>query len=147
MANGLSLNECQARIRVMLAEDHPILRMAIARVLGEHADIEVVGQAANGEEAIDVALRLRPDVVLMDVAMPRINGTEATRRILETLPGTRVIGLSMHSDAVMAAAMHEAGAVGYICKDAPPDDLIAIILAHAADASEAFPNDRGTFPR
>ena len=137
MANGISLNECQARVRVMLAEDHPILRMALARVLGEHTDIEVVAEAANGEEAIDVALRIRPDIILMDVAMPRINGTEATRRILETLPTTRVIGLSMHSDPVMAAAMHEAGAIGYVCKDAPPDDLIAAVLAYAGEAPGA----------
>lgn len=116
------------KTRVLLADDHAIMRQGLAGLLRDQAAIEVVGEAADGRQAVEVALRTRPDVVLMDVTMPVLNGIEATRRILHALPGVRVIGLSMHEEGGMATAMRHAGAVGYLCKDTASEDLIATIL-------------------
>lgn len=122
----------QEKIRVLLADDHAILRQGLAGLLRQHAAIEVVGDAADGQQAVEAAQRLRPDVVLMDVTMPRVDGIEATRMIVEALPQTRVIGLSMHEEADAAAAMRSAGAVAYLRKDAASDALVATILAQGA---------------
>ncbi len=115
------------RIRLLLADDHKILRQGLAALLQMEEDIEVVGEAADGQEAVELARRLRPDVVIMDVSMPRINGLEATRTILAELPDTKVIALSMHAEGDMAAAMREAGAIAYLTKGGPSDSLIAAI--------------------
>jgi len=116
------------KTRVMLADDHPVLRQGLAGLLREHREIDVVGEAADGQQAIEVALRTHPDVVLMDITMPVLNGIEATRRILDAIPSTRVIGLSMHAEADMATAMRKAGAVGYLTKDTATESLVAAIL-------------------
>lgn len=115
-------------IRVLLADDHPILRKGLADVLADQERIELVGEASDGEEVVRLARRLRPDVVVMDVTMPRLNGIEATRRIISELPQVRVIGLSMHERSDMAAAMREAGAVDYLCKSHPTEELVETIL-------------------
>ena len=120
--------------RVLIVDDHTIVRSAIADYLATHAGLEVIAHAKNGEEAVAMAEQLHPDIVLMDVSLPRINGIEATRRIVGRCPGTRVIGLSMHNGDVMGAAMISAGAVGYIPKFAPPEDLVSAIRAARADA-------------
>lgn len=119
-------------IHVLLADDHKLVRQGLTSMLQGHADLEVVGEAADGEAALELARRVRPDVVLMDVSMPRLNGIEATRRLAAELPGVRVIGLSMHESQDMAHAMREAGACAYISKDAPTEDLLAAIRAARA---------------
>ncbi|MCE5268931.1 MAG: response regulator [Planctomycetaceae bacterium] len=124
-----------ACVRVLLADDHPILRKGLGEVLNEKPGIEVVGEAGDGEEAVEQALRLRPDVVLMDITMPRLNGIEATRRITTELPDVRVVGLSMHEGDDMANAMREAGAVAYLRKDEAIDTLVATILRNAKQPS------------
>jgi len=100
-------------------------------ILEAHSDIQIVGQAGNGREAVDLAAKLHPDVVVMDVAMPELNGIEATRRILETSPRTRVLALSMHKDAVYVREVLRAGARGYLLKDSGDADLVAAVRAVA----------------
>jgi PAS domain S-box-containing protein len=131
-ARGDASPLCRPRIRVLLADDHAIVRKGISGILREHPEMEVIAEAEDGQEAVEVALRTNPDVVLMDITMPRLNGLEATRRILKVLPRTRVIGLSMHTESDMALAMHKAGAVAYLRKDIPSEDLIAAIIATTA---------------
>jgi CheY-like chemotaxis protein/anti-sigma regulatory factor (Ser/Thr protein kinase) len=116
-----------ARVRVLLADDHATMREGLARLLGEERDIEVVGQAADGQEAVRLAATLHPDVVLMDVSMPGLNGIEATRAIHDDSPDVRVIGLSMFEEAERAQAMRDAGADLYLTKSGPAADLLAAI--------------------
>jgi CheY-like chemotaxis protein len=120
------------RIRTMLADDHLMLREGLAGILEEHPEIELVGEAKDGYEAVSMALRTRPDVIVMDVTMPRLNGIEATRRLVSAMPGLRVIGLSMHEGDDMATAMRDAGAVAYLTKGAATDALVGVILAQSA---------------
>jgi len=115
------------KIRVLLADDHAVVRDGLARLLETNADIQVVGQARNGQQAIDLALVLKPDVIVMDVSMPILDGVEATRRIVTQRPRTRVIGLSMHEDAEVAAVMRDAGAAAYLTKTAAPERLVAMV--------------------
>ncbi len=117
----------QGKIRVLLADDHAVVRDGLARLLETNADIQVVGQARDGQQAIDLALVLRPDVIVMDVSMPIMDGIEATRRIVTQRPGTCVIGLSMHEDVEVAAVMREAGAAAYLTKTAAPERLVAVV--------------------
>jgi two-component system response regulator NreC len=115
------------RIRVLLADDSSVVREGLARLLQLQADIEIVGQAVDGLEAVQMALQLQPDVVVMDVGMPLLSGIEATRRVHSQLPQVRIIGLSMHDEQETAAAMRDAGAAAYLTKTAPPSRLIAAI--------------------
>lgn len=129
------------KIRVLLVDDHQILRQGLASMLMEEPDVALVGEAANGQEATDLARRTRPHVVLMDVTMPVLDGVEATRRIMAELPETRVIGLSMHDESDLAEAMHNAGAVAYLSKGAPFDVLMDAIQNHAV---VEWPHRHGT---
>jgi two-component system response regulator NreC len=88
------------KIRILLADDHAVVRKGFQFILGSQPDFEVVGEASNGQEAVDLAQSLQPDVVVMDVSMPELNGIEATRRIAEVSPRARVLALSMHRDSV-----------------------------------------------
>jgi PAS domain S-box-containing protein len=117
----------RTRIRVLLADDHAVVREGVARLLAGEPDVEVVGQAADGHEAIRLAHALRPDVVLMDVSMPGLDGVAATRAIHEALRDVRVVGLSMFEEADQAEAMRAAGAVDYVTKSAPAAELVAAI--------------------
>jgi len=103
-----------------------MVREGLAGLL-EQEGIEVVGQASDGHEAVELAGQLRPDVVTMDISMPRMNGIEATRRIKSELPHVQVIGLSMHGDKEQGAAMYEAGASAYLKKDGPSHELLMTI--------------------
>jgi two-component system NarL family response regulator len=114
---------------VLLADDHRILRQALTALLRAEGSVDVVGEAADGAEAVELARALRPDVVIMDVSMPRLNGIDATRQLVAERPGMRIIGLSMHEDETIAASMREAGAVGFVTKGGPPDALISAIRA------------------
>jgi len=101
-------------------------------ILAAEPDMEVVGEAGNGHEALELAAKLRPDVVVMDVAMPGLNGIEATRRLAESVPRTKVLALSMHKDAVYVREILRAGAKGYLLKDAFDQDLVNAVRAVAA---------------
>jgi len=114
-------------IRVLLADDHTIVRYSLRRVLESRDSIEVVAEASNGREAVELTRKHAPDVVLMDVAMPEMNGVDATRRILAELPDTRVVALSGHSHERLVADMLTAGARGYLLKDSEPDELVQAI--------------------
>jgi PAS domain S-box-containing protein len=127
ISGAVAAQHAEARLRVLLADDHEIVREGLASLLQEEAGIEVVGQAANGREAVDLAARLRPDVVVMDVAMPLINGDEATRQIRAHLPQTRIVALSMYEEADLVERMRRAGAETYVLKTAPAEVLLAAI--------------------
>ncbi|HSO37739.1 MAG TPA: response regulator transcription factor [Labilithrix sp.] len=111
-------------MKVLLVDDHKIIRDGLRAILEKHATIEVVGEAADGHEALEVARIARPDVVVMDVSMRGLNGIDATARFVRELPGIKVLGLSMNSDRRYVMAMLAAGAVGYVLKDAPSDELV-----------------------
>jgi DNA-binding NarL/FixJ family response regulator len=104
------------RITVMLAEDHTIVREGFRKMLELDDDIEIVGEAQDGRQAVAQAEKLRPDVVLMDVAMPLLNGLEATRQVLKSLPSTKVLILSAHNDDAYVKSAIESGAVGFLLK-------------------------------
>lgn len=118
-----------ACIRVILADDHPVVRRGLAAIVDLEDDIEVIGEAENGQEAVALTLSLRPDVVLMDLKMPVLGGLEAIKRIRAEAPTTRVIILSTFADDDDIYAGIAAGARGYLLKDAPPDQLIQFIRA------------------
>ncbi len=115
------------RIRVLLVDDQKILREGLVALLKDQPDLELVGEGGDGEQAIEMASRLRPDVVVMDASMPKLNGVEATRILKAQLPDIRVIGLSMYAEEDMAAAMREAGVSAYLTKDGPVETLAAEI--------------------
>lgn len=120
------------RVRIMLADDHVVMREGLARLLGSEPDLEVVGEASDGLVAVDKARRLAPDIILMDLSMPNLNGIEATRIIRRDMPETSVIGLSMFEEGERAQAMLDAGASAYITKSGPADELLALIRSVAA---------------
>ena len=117
------------KTRVLLAEDHTIVRKGLHALLDDEAEIEVVGEACDGREAVDMAAQLRPDVVLMDITMPALNGLEATRQIKERFPEIRVLVLTRHSDKEYIYQILRAGGSGYVVKQAAPEELIAAIWA------------------
>jgi PAS domain S-box-containing protein len=118
-------------LHVLLVDDHKIVREGLAILLNEQPDLKVVGQAGNGREAVDLAYRLQPDVVVMDVSMPVMAGDEAARQIKLHSPQTRIVALSMFEAADMAQAMRQAGAEAYLLKTAPSDELLAAIRGKA----------------
>ena len=124
------------KIRVLLADDHKILRQGVRMLIDSQADKEVVGEAKTGREAIEEARRLKPDVVVMDVSMPELNGIEGTRHICDEMKHTRVLALSMHKDAVYVREILRAGARGYLLKDSEDDDLVRAI--RCVQRGEAF---------
>jgi DNA-binding NarL/FixJ family response regulator len=125
-------------IRVLLVEDHALVREGLARLLGSAGDIEVVGTAENGAEAVELAAQCRPDVVLMDISMPKVDGIEATRRIVGE-DGPSVVVLTSFSDRERILDALDAGAVGYLLKDAEPDELIRGVRAAARGESPLAP--------
>jgi two-component system response regulator NreC len=127
------------RIRILLADDHAVVRQGFKMILGAEPDMEIVGEAGNGREAVEQAEQLRPDIVVMDVAMPELNGIEATRRLAASMPHTRVIALSMHKDSVYVREILRAGARGYLLKDSGAGDLVSAIRAVASGESYLSP--------
>jgi len=111
------------KIRVLLVDDHELMRQGLRSILERDEQVEVVGEAAAGDEAVGLARSLRPDVVLMDVAMKGVNGIEATRQIRAECPATRVLALSSHADSRYVSAMLDAGACGYVLKANAYEDL------------------------
>jgi DNA-binding NarL/FixJ family response regulator len=119
------------KTRILLADDHEIVRSGFRMLLSAEPDFEVVGESADGLDALEKALTLRPDVVVMDVTMPNLNGIEATRRLTAEAPKVRVLALSMHKDAVYVREILRAGARGYLLKDSKQSDLTAAVRALA----------------
>lgn len=118
-------------IRILLADDHALVRQGFRMILSAQPDMEIVGEAGNGREAVELAEKLQPDVVIMDVTMPELNGIEATRRITAGAPRTRVLALSMHKDAVYVREILRSGARGYLLKDCDDSDLISAVRSVA----------------
>jgi DNA-binding NarL/FixJ family response regulator len=119
----------QKKIRILLADDHAVVRRGFGHILSAQSDMEIVGEAGNGREAVEQAEELKPDIVVMDVSMPELNGIEATRRLAKSLPRTRILALSMHKDAVYVREILRAGANGFLLKDANDADLVAAVRA------------------
>lgn len=115
------------RITLLLAEDHTVVREGFRRLLEVEADLEVIGEAQDGRQAVQMANQLKPDVVLMDIAMPRLNGMEATRQMLKANPATKVLMLSAHSDDAYVFSALEAGASGFLLKQTTASDLCLAI--------------------
>jgi two-component system, NarL family, response regulator NreC len=118
-------------INILLADDHTIVRQGLKLILSAHSDLHVIGEAANGKEAVELAAKLKPDIVLLDVAMPELNGIEATRKMVEANSRLRVLVLSMHKEAVYVREILRAGARGYILKDAIDTELLNAIRSVA----------------
>jgi len=115
-------------VKILLADDHRMMRDGLKAVLVAEG-LHVVGEAADGREAVAAAHRLRPEIVVMDISMPELNGIDAARQIVSELPGIKVIGLSMNSDRRYVLAMFEVGAVGYLVKSSASDELILAVRA------------------
>lgn len=113
--------------RVLIADDHKILRDGLRTLLDKEPAIEVLGEASDGRSAVQLARELNPDVVIMDIGMPGLNGIDATRQVLADVPGTRVLALSMHSDKRYVTQMLQAGASGYLLKDSAFGELTTAI--------------------
>jgi DNA-binding NarL/FixJ family response regulator len=124
------------RIRVLVADDHPVFRRGMRAILGAEPDTELVGEAMDGEEAVELALELSPDVILMDLNMPKVTGIEATRRILEVSPNTAILMLTMFEDDKSIFAAMRAGAHGYVLKGADGAETLRAI--HAVASGEAI---------
>jgi len=130
--------------RVLLADDHKILRQGLRTLLEQEKDIQIVGEADNGRLSVKLASELVPDVVIMDVAMPDLNGIDATRRITEADPRARVVALSMHSDGRYVRGMLQAGARGYILKDCAAEELTRAIRTVMRNQVYVSPGVTGT---
>ncbi len=115
------------KLKVLLVDDHALVRRGFRRMLEDEASFEVVGEASDGLEAVERAEKLRPDVIVMDCALPQINGIEASRRILQKRPETAILMLSMHSEDTLIRQALEAGAKGYVLKNAMDLDLVSAI--------------------
>ena len=118
-----------AKIRIVLADDHVILRQGTRQLLEHEPDIEIVGEASDGAEAVELVSKLKPDIVIIDVAMPHMNGIEATKKIKEILPGTKILVLTGYDYDEYIFSLLEIGAAGYLLKDVSGDDLVGAVRA------------------
>jgi two-component system response regulator NreC len=119
----------EEKLRLLLVDDHALVREGLHLVLSAQPDMEVVGEASNGSEAVDMVKHLRPDIVLMDITMPGMNGIEATRAIVALGPGVRVLGLTIHENPEYFFRMLAAGACGYVLKGATSAELVSAVRA------------------
>jgi DNA-binding NarL/FixJ family response regulator len=126
-------------IRILLAEDHKIVREGLRFILAMEQDIDVIAEAGNGRMAVQLAIEVEPDVAVIDIAMPEMNGIEATRRILCEKPGIKVLALSMHSARRFVAEALSAGAKGYLLKDCASEELVRAIRTVAANETYLSP--------
>ena len=130
--------------RILLADDHKIMREGLRALIEKHSQFEIVGQAEDGRATVRLAQELEPDVIIMDIGMPDLNGIEATRRIKAILPETRVIALSMYYDKRFVTGMLGAGASGYLRKDCALDELVTAIQAVAKNGTYLSPRVAGS---
>ncbi len=131
-------------IKILLADDHNIMRKGLRSLLEQHANVEVIAEAEDGRTTVKLALELNPDVVIMDISMPDLNGIEATRQIIHTEEDIKVIALSMYSDRKFVAGMLQAGASGYLLKDCAFDELFRAIETVMNDQTYLSPKVAGT---
>jgi two-component system, NarL family, response regulator NreC len=125
--------------RVLIADDHPLIRSGLRALLGREKEFEVVGEAADGYQALELVEQLRPDVVMLDVSMPRLNGIDVAKKIAETTPSTRIIIVSIHSDESYVLRALKAGAKGYLLKASPEGDILNAVRAVAAGQAYLSP--------
>lgn len=130
-------------IRVLIADDHTIMRAGLRSLLEKEDQIEVVAEAENGRRAVQLAIEHKPDVVVMDVSMPDLNGIEATSQVLASLPEAKVIALSMHTDKRFVMGMLRAGASGYLLKDCAYQELASAIVSVASNKKYLSPDIAG----
>jgi two-component system response regulator NreC len=130
-------------IRVLIADDHPLVRSGLRALLDRDGEFKVVAEASDGYEAIELALQHKPDLILLDVAMPRLSGTDAAQHISGKLPNTRIVIVSMHSDESYVLRALKAGARGYLLKASPEADVIAAARAVAAGNAYFSPSITG----
>jgi two-component system response regulator NreC len=116
-----------AKIRILITDDHTLFRQGIKTLLGAESDLDIVGEAANGAEAVEKVTELRPDIVLMDIGMPGLSSFEATRQIKKARPDTKVLFLTMYDDEDYLVQCMEVGASGYVLKDSPAQQLLAAL--------------------
>ena len=126
-------------IRVVLADDHAVVRKGVREFLEDESDIEVVGEASNGQEAIELAVTLQPDVVVMDIAMPVLSGVEATKRIRSVAPTVRILALTAYDDPPYIFSLLDAGVTGYMLKTAESREIVRAVRATAAGQSALDP--------
>jgi DNA-binding NarL/FixJ family response regulator len=127
------------KVKLLVADDHKIFRQGIKKLLEEESDLQVVGEAADGREAIKKATELKPDVILMDIAMANLNGLQATRQIKKVLPDTKVIMVTMHKNEEYVLQSFQAGASGYILKEGAVEELVSAIRTIHQDKSFLSP--------
>ena len=132
------------KIRILLVDDHVVVRQGFKLIINQEPDMEVIGEAGDGAEAVRLVLQLRPTLVIMDIAMPRINGVEATRRIMENCQDPKVLVMSMHKDSVYVRETLRAGAKGYLLKESIDQDLLRAIRAVADGEGFLSPEVAGT---
>lgn len=119
--------ETNPKITILITDDHTLMREALCMTINDIEQFEVVGQCGTGEEAVEMAQKLLPDVVFMDVNLPGIDGFEATRQIRKVSPGSKILGVSLHSEPIYARKMLEAGASGYISKNSHHEEMVEAI--------------------
>ena len=127
------------KIRILIADDHPLLREALCQTLSKEQDMEVVGKASDGEETVAMASQLKPDVVIMDIIMPKFDGIEASKRIKTTAPNIAILILTAYDDDNYVLGLLEAGAAGYLLKSARGQDLVEAVRAIQAGESVLHP--------
>jgi len=130
-------------IKILLVDDHKIVRAGLKAIIAGHPDMSVIAEASDGRTAVELAAEVSPDVIIMDISMPGLNGIEATGRILEANPGARVIALSMHIERRIVLQMLGAGAKGYLLKDGADDEVVDAILAVSKNETYLSPRING----
>jgi DNA-binding NarL/FixJ family response regulator len=126
-------------IRVAIADDHRVVRVGLEQLIATFDDVEAVGAASGGEEAVTLCLKQRPDVLLLDLSMPDLDGIEVTKRVLAGAPGTRIVVFTSFSDRERIVQVLDAGALGYLLKDAEPEEIHAAIQAASRDEAPLAP--------